>query len=61
MHLSKGVQKNILKAWNFTKNGFPQRYFGNNLSKNFRTNIPENATRQILLKVTLKAGLHLDN
>ena len=58
MHLSKGVQKNVLKAWNFTKNTFHQRSFDNKLSKGFRTNILENATRQMLRKVTLMVGLY---
>ena len=35
----KGVEKNVLKAWNFTKNRLCHRYFDNNLQKIFRTNI----------------------
>ena len=27
MHPSKGVKKNMLKAWDFTKNKFCHRYF----------------------------------
>ena len=30
-HPSKGVHKNMLKVWNFTKNKLRQRCFGNNL------------------------------
>ena len=51
----------MLKAWNFTINKFPERYFDNNFSKSFRTNILENPTRQMLLKVTLVVALYLDN
>ena len=47
----KGVQKNILKAWDFTKNKLCHRYFDNNLQKIFRINILENDTRQPLLIV----------
>ena len=35
MHPSKGVQKIMLKAWNFTKNNICHRSFDNNLEKNF--------------------------
>ena len=49
MHLSNGVQKNILKAWGkHTKNKLCQRYFDNNLQKIFQINILENRTKQIL-------------
>ena len=41
-HPSKGVQKNILKAWDFTKNKLCQKYIDDNLQKIFRTNILEN-------------------
>ena len=41
---SKGVQENILKAWNFTTYKLHHRYFDNNLQKNFRTNILESDT-----------------
>ena len=51
----------MLKAWNFTKNKFRQRCFDYNLSKSFRTNIFDNATIQMLLKVTLMVGLYLVN
>ena len=34
MHLSEGVQKNMQKALNFTKNKFCQRFFDNSLQKN---------------------------
>ena len=60
-HLSKGVQKNILKAWNFTKNKLHHRCFDNDLQKNFRTNILESDTKQIILSVVLMVGLCLDN
>ena len=51
--LPKAVQKNMLKAWDFTKNKFCHRCFDNNLQKIFRTNILENDTGQILLIVVL--------
>ena len=56
---SKGAQKNILKAWDFTKNKLCHRYFDNNLQKIFRTNILENGTGQILLIVVLMVDLWL--
>ena len=46
-HLPKGIQKNMLKAWDFTKNTLSHRYFDNNLQKIFRKNILENGTGQI--------------
>ena len=52
-HPSKGVQKNKLKAWDFTKNKFCHRYFDKKLQKIFRTNILENGTGQKLLIVVL--------
>ena len=55
----KGVQKNILKAWNPTKNELCHRHFDNNLQKIFRTNIPEIGTGQILLIIVLMVGLWL--
>ena len=58
---SKAIQKNMLKAWNFTKNKLQHRCFDNNLQKIFRTNIFENATGQRLLIVVLMARLCLDN
>ena len=33
MYPSKGVQKKMLKAWNFTKNKFCHRSFDNSLQK----------------------------
>ena len=59
MHPSEGVQKNMLKAWNFTKNRLRHRYFGNNLYKIYRTNILENTAGYILLTVVLTVGLCL--
>ena len=52
-HLSQGVQENMLKAWNFTKNKFHHRCLDINLQKIFRTNILENAIGQILVVVNL--------
>ena len=61
MHLSKGVQKNMLKAWHFTKYKFCYTSFDNKLQKNFRTNISENDIAKILLMVVSIVGLCLDN
>ena len=58
-HPSKGVQKNMLKALDFTKNKLCHRYFDNNLQKIFRTNILENGTGQMLLIVVLMVALWL--
>ena len=41
---SKSVQRNMLKAWDFTKNKLCQRCFDNNLQKIFQKNILENGT-----------------
>ena len=41
MHPSKGVQKNMLKAWNFTTYKLRYRCFDNNYQNNFQTNILE--------------------
>ena len=38
-HPSEGVQKNMLKSWDFTKNKLCHKYFENNLQKIYRTNI----------------------
>ena len=57
MHLSKGVQKNILKLWNFTENKLCHRCFDNNLQKIIQTNI----TREILLRVNSMVALCLEN
>ena len=59
MHPSKGVQKNILKAWNFAKNKICHRYFDNNFKKLFWTKILKISNRQILLKIVLMVGLVL--
>ena len=56
-HPSKGVQKNMLKEWNFTKNKICYRCFHNNLQKLFRTKILKNSNGHILLKVVLMVGL----
>ena len=58
-HPSKGVQKNMLKAWYFSKNKLCHRCIDNNLQKNFRPNILENGTGQILLIVVLMVNLWL--
>ena len=34
-HPSKGIQKNMLKAWNFNKYKLCKRSFDNNLPKNY--------------------------
>ena len=44
MHLSKGVQKNMPKTWNFTIYKICQGCFDDNLQKNFRTNILKSYT-----------------
>ena len=59
MHPSKGVQKNMLKAWDFTKNKLCHRYFNKKLQKIFRTSILENGTGQIPLIVLLMIGIWL--
>ena len=59
-HLSKSVQKNMLKEWNFIKYKFCRRSCDNNLRKNFRTNILESDTAQILLIVVWMVRLCLD-
>ena len=41
-HPSKGVHKNMLKTWDFTKDKPCQKYFDNNLQKIFQANIREN-------------------
>ena len=58
---SRGVQKNMQKAWNFTKNKLRHRCFENSLSKTFPTNMLDNGTGQILYIVVLIVGLALDN
>ena len=42
-HLFKSVQKDMLKAWKFTKSKLDYRYFVNIVQKLFKTNILENA------------------
>ena len=60
-HPSKGVQKNMMKACNFTKCKLRHRWFHNDLQRNFQTNIIENDTAQILLIVVLMVVSCLDN
>ena len=52
-HPFKGVQKNMLKTWNFSKRKLFHRYFDNDLQKNCRTNILQSDTAQLLLTVVL--------
>ena len=59
MHPSKGVQNNMLKAWDFTKNKHCHRCFENNLQKIFQTKILESGTGQITFLVVLIVGLWL--
>ena len=57
-YLSKGVQKNMLKAWDFTKNRLCHRYFDNNLQKIFSNKYSsEYGTGQIVLIVVLMVSL----
>ena len=58
-HPSKSLQKNLLKAWNFTENKICHRCFDNNLQKPFRTKILKNSNRETLLIVALMVGLLL--
>ena len=48
MYPAKGVQDNMLTAWNFTKNKLHHRCLDNKLQKIFRKNVPKNSTGQIL-------------
>ena len=59
MHPPKRVQKNMLKAWDITKNKRYHRNFNSNLQKIFPTNILENGTRQIQLIAVLMVGFWL--
>ena len=58
-HPAKGVQKNLLKTWNFTKNEICHRCFDNNLQKLFRTKILKNSNMQMYMIVALMVGLWL--
>ena len=58
-HHSKGVQKNMVEASDFTKNKHCHRCFDNNLQNFFHKNILENGTGQILLIVILIVSLWL--
>ena len=51
MYPAIGVQENMLKAFNFTKDKLRRRCFDNKLGKIFRTNVLENVTGQIILIV----------
>ena len=51
--ISKGVPKNMLKAWNFNKSEVQDSCLDNN----FRTRILENANRYILSIIDLMVGL----
>ena len=59
MYPFKGVQKNMLKAQDLTKNKLSQRYFDSNLQRLFRTNILDSGTGQIILIVVLMLRLWL--
>ena len=56
MHPSKGVQKNMLKTWNFTEKRLCHRYFHDNLQETSRTSILQIGTGQALLIVVLMVG-----
>ena len=57
--LSKTVQKNILKAWNFIKNKIYHRCFANNSQKIFWTKIFKDSNGMKTLIVALMVGLSL--
>ena len=59
LNLLRGVPKNMLKVWDFTKNKLYHRYFDNYLQKMFRTNILKNGKGQISSIVVLMVGLWL--
>ena len=54
---SKGVQRNMLKAWDFTKNKFCHRFFDKNLQKFFQRNIVENGNGQIRFIVVMRCAI----
>ena len=56
---SKVVDKNMLKAWNFTKNKLLRECFDINLRKIFRTTSLDNCTGQRFLIVALRVDLYL--
>ena len=56
-HPFKGIQKNMLKAWNFTKNKICHRIFDNSLQKLFPTKILKKSNGQMLLVAVLMVGL----
>ena len=59
MRPPESVQKNMLKAWDFTENKLCHRCFDSNFQITFRTNILENGTGQMLLIVVLMVSLRL--
>ena len=59
MYPSKGGQKNMLKAWDLTKNKLYHREFDSILQKIYRTSILENVIRQMLLIAVSMVGLWL--
>ena len=59
--LSNNVEKNMAKAWNFTKYISYHQPFDRSLQKNFPTNILESDTAQMLLIVVLMVDKCLDN
>lgn len=48
-----GVQKNMIKPRNLTKNKVYHRYFDNNFQQVFETNMLDNGAGQILLIVDI--------
>ena len=52
-HPSKGVQKNMLKSWNFTKINSANRCFDSILWKIFRKNILENGIGEMVLMLAI--------
>ena len=59
MYPFKGIQKNMLKARDLTKNKLCQRYFDSHLRRLFRTNILDSGTGHIILIVVLMLRLWL--
>ena len=59
MRPSKGVQKNMLKWWNFIENKICHVCFDNYLRKLFQTKILKSSNGQIFLKVLLMFALWL--
>ena len=59
MRLSEGVQKNMLKWWNFVKNKICHLYFDNYLRKLSQTKILKSSNGKIFLRVLLMFALWL--